>query len=187
MQPFEPGQQLKPEQCAEGERDFALAMGVHIVLLDVHLGVVSQKPLDHVGHLGGGATLELRVDAGRFLLDVPVDHDAGAAIADVPFGHQVLVPGSELLGVGGAGRRSLTPDVGMADAQQRVDNLGNGVSQMVIGDVAAVNIEQVFVTLPMFASAHALDSGVGAQSIQAQKQSTLQRLRGQGFPRAWDS
>ena len=33
------------------------------------------------------------------LLDVPIDHHAGAAVAGVPFGHQVRLPGAELLGV----------------------------------------------------------------------------------------
>jgi hypothetical protein len=34
---------------------------------------------------------------------VPVDHHPAAAVADVPLGHEVLVPGAELLGVGGTG------------------------------------------------------------------------------------
>lgn len=45
------------------------------------------------------AALELRVDAVGFAINVPIDHDAAAAVAGVPLGHQVLVPCAEFLGV----------------------------------------------------------------------------------------
>ena len=47
-------QELEAEQVAEGEADLALPMGVDVLLLDIHLGVMAQHPLDHGGDLGGG-------------------------------------------------------------------------------------------------------------------------------------
>ena len=37
----------------------------------------------------------------RICPNVPVDHDAPAAVADVPLGHKVLIPRTEFLGIGG--------------------------------------------------------------------------------------
>jgi hypothetical protein len=40
--------------------------------------------LNHRGHLGRGGRLELRVDAERFPLNMPVDHDSTPTVAKVP-------------------------------------------------------------------------------------------------------
>ena len=64
--------------------------------------------------------LELGVNAQRFPLDMPVDHDAAAAVADVPLRRQVLVPGAEVLGIGRAGRRPVAPDRRVAGVQRAV-------------------------------------------------------------------
>ena len=61
---------------------------------------------------------------------MPVDHDAAAAVADVPLRHQVLVPGAELLGVGGTCRRALAPDAGVAGTQGGVDDLRDRLAQL---------------------------------------------------------
>jgi hypothetical protein len=47
---------------------------------------------DHGRGFGRRAALELRVDAGRFAIDVPINHDASATITGVPFSHEVLIP-----------------------------------------------------------------------------------------------
>src|SRR5262245_43338476 len=82
---------------AERKPVFTLSFAVDILPLDLHLGAMAQDTLDHRGDLGGGTALELRVDTGGFFLHVPINHDTSAAISNVPFGHQVLIPGPELL------------------------------------------------------------------------------------------
>jgi hypothetical protein len=44
---LESGQQLEAQQPAESKRDLALAVAIHVVLLDLHLGVVAEQPFDH--------------------------------------------------------------------------------------------------------------------------------------------
>ena len=43
-------------------------------------------------------------------------------------GHQVLVEGSEVLAVGGARRRALTPNPGVAHCQRRVDHMSGRIA-----------------------------------------------------------
>ena len=112
---LEPRQEVKSQEVAEGKADFALAVAVDVLLLDLHLGAVAQDALDHGGDLGGRTTLELRVDAGGFSLHVPVDHDPSAAMANVPLGHQVLIPGAELLAIGPRKRWCLPPRHGSGE------------------------------------------------------------------------
>ena len=64
-------------------------MGIGVLAVDGGVGAVPQHALDHRGDLGGAARPELRVDAHRFPVHMPVDHDAVAAVADVVLGHQV--------------------------------------------------------------------------------------------------
>ena len=42
--------------------------------------------------------------------------------------YKVLVPGAELLGVGGTSRRALTPDAGVPGAQSGVDHLRDSIA-----------------------------------------------------------
>ncbi len=123
--PFEPWQQIKAQQMAERKPDFALTFAVDILLIDLHVRAMAQDPLDHRGNLGGGTTLELGIDTGGFFLHVPVDHDPSTAIANVPFGHQVLIPGPKLLTVCRTRRGALPPDVGEASRQRRIHHAAN--------------------------------------------------------------
>ena len=104
--------------------------------LDLDVGVVVKEPLEHRGDLGGRAGGELAVDAELLLLDVPVDHHARAAVAVVPLGHQVGVPGAELLGIRRAGR-ALAPQQHVADLERLVDDLDDRAAQPVAGEVQA--------------------------------------------------
>ena len=63
---------------------------------------------------------------------MPVDHDAAPAIARVPLGHQVLVVGTELLGVGRAGGGGVTLNSRVANAEDAVDNFGDGCAQCIL-------------------------------------------------------
>ena len=104
----------------------------------------------------------MRVDAGGFAVDVPVDHDAATAVAGVPLGHQVLIPGSELLGVGSAGRGAFAPDRSGPLRQGGIDDLPDGGAKLVFGDVTTANTEQVPVVGPGLPGAHALDASIRA-------------------------
>lgn len=53
------------------------------------------------------------MDAQRFALDVPVNHDAATAVADMPLCRQVLIPGTEVLGIGRARICAGSPDCGI--------------------------------------------------------------------------
>ena len=64
------------------------------------------------------------------LFDVPVDHDSLAPVAQVPLGHQILIPGPELGGVRGTGRRAFSPDVGQARLKNGVGDIDNGGAQV---------------------------------------------------------
>src|SRR3546814_19558466 len=65
--------------------------------------------------LRGRAPLELGINAGRALLHMPVDHDAPAAIAGVPFHHQDAVPRAVLRWIGSACRSRISPYCGIAE------------------------------------------------------------------------
>src|SRR3546814_18605498 len=79
-------------------------MAVDIMPLNLLVGTMAQHAFDHRADLGGRTAFELRVDAGGLALHVPVNHDAPAAVADMPFRHQILIPGPHLRGIRRAGR-----------------------------------------------------------------------------------
>jgi hypothetical protein len=82
--------------------------------------------------------------AQRILIDMPIDHHTAPAIADVPLRGEVLVPGSEVLGIRCAGCRAVTPDPWIAGMQCAVGDNGNGLSQRVNGNVSASDIGEIF-------------------------------------------
>jgi hypothetical protein len=47
MDRLQPRHELEPQQPAEREGDRALAMGVHVLAIDLHFGAVMHDPLDH--------------------------------------------------------------------------------------------------------------------------------------------
>jgi len=73
--------------------------------------------------------------AQGILVDMPINHHPAPTIADVPLRGEVLVPGSEVLGIRRAGCRAVTPDPRIADMQRAVGDNGNGLSQCVDGNV----------------------------------------------------
>jgi hypothetical protein len=76
-----------------------MTMAIHILLFDLHLGAVPQDPFNHGRNLRGRTAFELGVDTDRFFLHMPVDHHPSATIADVPFGHEILIPRAKLFGI----------------------------------------------------------------------------------------
>ena len=108
---LEAGHELETKQPAKSKGYLALSMGVDKLLLDLHIGAVPHDPLIIAATSEEENRFELGVDTDGVLFDMPVHHDALAAIAQVPFGEQIVVPGAKLLGVRCAGRGGFSPDV----------------------------------------------------------------------------
>jgi len=108
--------------------------------------------------------------------DVPVDHHSLAPIAQVPFGHEVLVPRPKLGRVRGAGSGALTPDVGQAHLEGGIGDVNDGGAQLVLVQVAAARVEQLLIALAVIAHTHALEPGVGAQTVEAEQEAFLESL-----------
>ena len=174
MDRLQPRQELEAEQPAERERHRALAVGIDILAVDLHLGAVVDHALDHRRDLGRGRRFELGVDAQRFPLDVPVDHDAAAAVADMPLRRQVLVPGAEVLGIGRAGGCSVAPDRRVAGVQRAVGHDGDRPPQRLDAEIAPPHVGEVLVGHPGSEPRHALQAGVGSDPVQAKQQPRLQ-------------
>src|SRR5260370_36043864 len=102
---------------AECEADFALPVGVDVLLFYIHFAVVAEHSFNHRRHFRGGGRLELRVDADRIFLHVPVDHYPWPAVAHMPFSDQILVPGAKLLRVRSTPRGTLAPKIGIPGAE----------------------------------------------------------------------
>jgi hypothetical protein len=103
---------------------------------------MAQDTLDHRGDLGGRTALELRVDTGGFFLHVPINHDTSAAISNVPFGHQILIPGPELLTVCSTRGGTFPPDAGQASRQRGIDHAADGFSQRILFNKAMPSIKE---------------------------------------------
>jgi hypothetical protein len=82
----------RAEQMAKGKGHFRLAVAIDEVLLNTHLGVVSNKTFYHRGNLGIGKASVLRIDANGVGFDVPINHHTIAFVARAPLGHRVLLP-----------------------------------------------------------------------------------------------
>ena len=54
---LQPRHELETQRPAEGKGDCALAVGVDVLTIDLHLGAMMNYPLDHRGDLGGGGDL----------------------------------------------------------------------------------------------------------------------------------
>ena len=85
------------------------------------------------------------MDAQRFPLDMPVNHDAPTAVADVPLGREILVPRAEVLGVGRAGGGTVAPDRRVAGMQRAVGDDSDGPAQRVDTDVPPSHIGQILI------------------------------------------
>jgi len=123
---FQPWQELKTQQRTKGERDFALPMGIDVLALHRHFRAVPEHARDHRRHFGRRTVFQLRVDANRLAFDMPVDHDAGPAVTGVPFRHQILIPGAELLRVRGAGRGAFSPELRLANLENGIGHRSSG-------------------------------------------------------------
>ena len=85
----------------------------------------------------------------------------------MPLGHQILVPGPELLRVRGTRGRAFAPQGRIADTENGIAHLRNRRSQMLFRDITPPNVLQVGVAVLASPTAHALEARVGAQPCPA--------------------
>ena len=178
---FSRGSSRKPSSRQKAKADRALAVRIDVLSIDLHLGAVMDHALDHRGHLRRGRRLELRVDAQGVSLDVPVDHDAAPAVAHMPLGGEILVPGAVVLRIGGASGGARSPNSGISGLKRAVGNGRDGSAQRIDADIAAPDIRQILRRHTRFQARHALQPGIGAEPVQAQEQPRLQHRALKGF------
>ena len=94
------------------------------------------------------------MDAQRLSFDVPVNHDAAAAVADVPLGREILVPSPEMLRIRRAGRCSVAPDGGIAGVQRAIGDDGDGLAQSFDANITAPHKSLRIVTPRCVAGRH---------------------------------
>src|SRR6266498_4815881 len=122
MDALQSGEQLKIQQVAKGKGDCTLPVAIDVVFLDVHLRSMPQEALQHGCHFRGRHSLELRIDANRPFFDMPVDHHPPPAIAEMPLGEKISVPGAKLLRVRGTRRGAVSPNVGSPYPRDRIND-----------------------------------------------------------------
>jgi len=125
---LDPRQQVEPEQPGDPEADLGLTVGVDVVALHGHGGAVPDGALDHGVYFRGRGPQALGVHHHGPALDVPVDQDPAAAVAGVPLGEDVLVPGPEVGGVGGNRGRPAAPQGLAPDGEGGVRDLDRDLS-----------------------------------------------------------
>ena len=147
VDPFDPGQQVDAQQPGDAEPDLGLAVGVRVVPGQVHRRAVPHRALDHGGDLGGGGFEHLGVHDHVLLLHVPVHQNPAAAVAGVPLGEQVLVPGPKVRGVRGGRGRGAAPQPLVPRGERSVcdtDREGPGNRR---GQVAPAHIPHVLLVV----------------------------------------
>src|SRR6266496_919947 len=166
---------------AEAKGDLVLPVGIDELLFHLHLGTMPQDAFNHCRHLRRRTGFELGVDARRMLFDVPVDHNSFATIAHVPFGHQILVPGTELCGVRGTGGCSFSPDMRLTHLKNRVGDIDNRRSEMLLVDEPTASVDQLIVALSVIPLTDPLETRIGSYSVEAQQETYMQDLSIQNF------
>src|SRR5262245_25476822 len=161
---------------AERKPDFALAFAVDILPLDLPLGAMAQDTLDPRGDLGGGTALEVRVETGGFFLHVPINHDPSAAISHVPFGHQVLIPGPELLTVCSTRGWACPPAVGPSSRQWGIDHAAHGFAQRMLFKKAMPRIQEFPVGEIVIACHQACETHSGSKTRETEPKAVWQGL-----------
>ena len=132
-------------------------------------------------------------------LDVPVDQDPAAAVAGVPLGEDVLVPGPEVGGVRRDRSRPGAPQGLAPDGEGGVRDLDRDLVGGLAGQVAAPGVAQLLLAVRVpAASGLRADAGVRAVDVdllgdacraeqgqrEARHQLDLARLPGQLPPHA---
>ena len=78
----------------------------------------------------------------------------------MPFGHQILIPGGVFLGVGGACRGALSPDIGQSHAENGIGHVGNRRTQGIFGEKTPADIEHVAIALALIARTDAFEADI---------------------------
>ena len=160
----------------KGEPDSTLTVGIDILALDLHVRAVAQNTLDHGRDLGRGTALELGIDAGRPAFDMPVDHHTPAAVARMPFSHEVSIPGPELRGIRSASRAGWPPDLGIANGKCRVRYPCTGCPQRRGINVASVNMGKFVDGDVPDSGSNPRETGIGADCIKGKEQTPVANI-----------
>lgn len=80
------------------------------------------------------------MDAQRVSLDVPVNHDAATFVANVPLGSPVLIPCTEVLGVGRARCSVMTPNGRIASVQGSMGHSCDRMTQRIGAHVLDITL-----------------------------------------------
>ena len=121
------------------------------------------------------------MNAQRVPIDMPIDHDTAPAVADVPLRSEVLVPGSEVLGIRCAGRCPVTPDPRIAGAQRAIGHNGNGLPQRIDRDISAPDIGEMLGRRAGLEPGHALKPSICSEPVQAKQEPRTQNGAIQGL------
>src|SRR5690348_8882722 len=104
---------------------------------------------------------------------MPVNHNSWSPIANMPFGQQVLVRGSKLFRIRGAGGCSLTPNLRLPDVKDCIGNMGNRIAELLFVDIAATCIAKIRVARARICTGKSLKSRIRSQPIEAQKKPSV--------------
>lgn len=115
------------------------------------------------------------------LLYMPVDHHPATFVASVPLGHQILVPGAELLGVRGAGGGGLTPNVGQPDAKDSIGHIANRLRKRRFRDKLTLDLAQIRGADAMLTVRNSLNAEISSCCVETKQQPLAQLLRGKCF------
>ena len=91
----------------------------------------------------------------------------------MPLSHEILIPGPEPLGIGGARRRAFTPDLGQASRKDPVCHHRDRIAQGIALQKAPPRVQEFAIGHPKPAGDDALQSGIGAKSVQTQQRASL--------------
>src|SRR5438093_1555020 len=97
---------------------------------------------------------------------MPVHLNPGAAVAGVPFGEEILVPGAELLGIAGTRCRGLAPQVRGAHGEDGVAHPANRLTELRRGDVLAPHVEHIIIAVGPAATTDAFEPRIRPQAVQ---------------------
>jgi len=90
-------------------------------------------------------------------------------MADTPRSQEVLVPGSELLAIGGAGSCRLAPNLCGAGGEDSVYHAGYGSPKLLLMNEASPDVAQVLVAALGVSGGDPLQARVGAEPVEAQE------------------
>ena len=88
-------------------------------------------------------------------------------------------------GVRGTRRCPFSPDMRLTHLKNRIGDIDNGCSEMLLVDEPTASLDQLIVALSMISLTNALETRISSYSIEAQQKTYLQGLSIQDFTGSW--